>query len=92
MLMLVSIESTMTSPTVALARENERSFQAALSAALVCCPTSPEDATYITRRGMSRATTLLLDGRRPRAARDRQLVTFDFAFAAGNLVHLLKVA
>ena len=65
MLMLVSIESTMTSPTVALARENERSFQAALSAALVCCPTSPEDATYITRRGMSRATTLLLDRRRP---------------------------
>ena len=56
MLMLVSIESTMTSPTVALARENERSFQAALSAALVCCPTSPEDATYIRQRGTSRAT------------------------------------
>ena len=53
MLMLVIIEgTTRTSPTMARLRL-ERSFmlqsrqQPALSAALVCCPTSPEDAIVV---------------------------------------------
>ena len=60
----------------------ERSFKATFSAALVCCPTSPEDATYIRRRGMSRATTLLLDGRRP-TKRATGSWSLEFAYAVG---------
>ena len=83
MLMLVSIESTTISPTVALATAVESSFNAALSAALVCCPTSPEDETWPNARGMSRATTLLLDGRRP-MKRAYLFWSLRFAFAVGN--------
>ena len=88
MLMLVIIESTSTSPTRRRCSVDlplaglERSFKATLSAALVCCPTSPEDATYIRRRGTSRATTLLLDGRRP-TKRATGSWSLEFAYAVG---------
>ena len=69
----------------------ERSFQAALSAALACsgcCPTSPEDATYIRQRGTSRARYILqlsswTDGGR-REARATGSWSLDFAYAVSN--------
>ena len=72
---------TTISPTVALARE--LTFNAALSAALVCCPTLPEDETWLNARGLSRATTLLLGGRTP-MKRAYLFWSSRFAFAAGN--------
>ena len=77
LLMLVSIESTQRAPRQEIvdggsgyvARELLQC--STLSAALVCCPTSPEDGTWLNTRGMSRQqgykpTTLLLDGPRRR--------------------------